>query len=301
MIYKSEFNKQKNKVGAKIIQKRKEFFDSKFIDTINDPKKFWKNINSLIYNKNSEKRDTCQIKNKSGQLLNDKQTANTFNEQFINLPQKTIKNEYGNIEKIDKKLSFDCFVAKSMFLCHVDEREIYNTIMNLKNSYSIGVDKISTKIFKECAINLSRILPNFINESFDSGVFPDSLKIAKVIPIYKKCGSKEDPTNFRPISLLNIISKVQEACMHKRIYSYLESINFFSNNQFGFLKASNTTSACISYIDRVQRALNDNKIVGTLFLDIAKAFDCVNREILSKKLNQIGVRDNVLKLFESYI
>ncbi|MBN1252535.1 MAG: reverse transcriptase family protein, partial [Bacteroidales bacterium] len=301
LALKTEFNRQKNKVGAKIIQNRKEFFDNKFRNSVNDPKKFWSNINSLLYNKNSEKRETFELKNVSGQILNEKQTADTFNEHFITLPLKTINGEYGDIDTIETKLTSNYSIINSMFLSDVDEEEIYEVTMKLKNSFSTGIDNINTRIIKECAVGLSKILPNFINKSFETGVFPDCLKIAKVIPIFKKSGSKNDPVNFRPISLLNIISKIQESCMYNRLYSYLDSIKFFNSKQFGFLKSSNTTSACISYIDKIQRALNENKLVGTLFLDVAKAFDCVDRNILIEKLQQLGIRNNVLKLFESYI
>lgn len=97
------------------------------------------------------------------------------------------------------------------------------------------------------------------------------------------------------------MSKLYEACMYTRLNSFLKSKFFFKNNQYGFLQSSNTTSACISYIDKVQRALNKNKFVCTIFLDVAKAFDCVNRKILLTKLEQIGLRGNVLKIFDSYM
>lgn len=127
----------------------------------------------------------------------------------------------------------------SIYLYEVDEDEIFQIIMKLKNSNSTGTDGINTRIFKECAVTLSKILPDYINHSFKSGIFPDCSKIAKLIPIFKKCGDKSEIKNFRPISLLNIISKVQEKCMYNRLYSFLEKKKFFCNNQFGFLKASN--------------------------------------------------------------
>lgn len=112
--------------------------------------------------------------------------------------------------------------------------------------------------------------------------------MAKIIPIYKNSGSKDDVKNYRPISLLNIISKIFEACIYDRLYSFLDSKFFFKHNQFGFLRQSNTTSACISFVDKIQRGLNENRFVCTIFLDVAKAFDCV-------------VRSVALELFDKYI
>lgn len=278
---------------TKIIEKRKKFFDKKFLDTVNDPRKFWHNINSLLYNKNSKKKESFELKDTGGHLLSDGDTASSFNDHFIEIPEKLIEGEYGKLNDSNSVLTSSFSSTHSMFLQAVDEEEIFNTIMNLKNSSSTGVDNLNTNIFKQCAENLAQILPTFINHSFVTGNFPVYLKVARVIPIYKGSGSKTDINNYRPISLLNVISKIYEACIYRRLYSFLNFTKFFEkNNQFGFLRDSNTSSACISFIDKVQRALNKNKLVATLFLDVTKAFDCVVRSLLLKKLQQIGIRGN---------
>lgn len=160
-------------------------------------------------------------------MLNESETANAFNVYFTELPQNTIRGEYGDINGFQTKLTSNYAELESMFLYEVDENEIFQIIMKLKNGFSTGTDGINTKIFKKCAITLSKILPDYINRSFETGVFPDCFKIAKVIPIFKKSGDKSEINNFRPISLLNIVSKVQETCMYNRLYSFLEKKNFF--------------------------------------------------------------------------
>lgn len=171
----------------------------------------------------------------------------------------------------------------------------------VKNSNSTGYDGLSTEIFKKCIDPLSNILAYYINDIIESNKFPDRLKIAKIIPIYKKAGSKYDSKNYRPISLLDIASKIVEAAIYNRLYGFLELQIFFDSNQFGFIKKSNKTSACLSFIDKIQRSLNEKKIVSTIFLDVAKAFDCVDRNILLKKLEQFGIRGKSLDIFDSYI
>lgn len=285
----------------KILEKRKEFFDSKFINTINNPKIFWNNINTLLYNRNSNKKDTIELTNNSGKILNRNETADYLNEYFINLPQKTIEKEYGDINKINPIPTNNYSNPNSIFLENVDEVEIIDIINNLNNSNSTSVDEINSKVIKECAFILCKILPHYLNQCFISGKFPDCLETAEIIPIYKKCGDKNEAKNYRPISLLNVISKIFEACIYNSIYAFLDKNNFFKNNQFGFIKGSNTTSACITFIDKIQRALNDGKLVCTIFLDVAEAFDCVVRYLLLFKLERIGVRGNALALFDSFI
>lgn len=137
-----------------------------------------------------------------------------------------------------------------MYLDDVDSEEIFNNINGLKNSFSTGVDGINTKISKEYNVSLSKILPFYINNSFHSGIFPDCLttsKTAKVIPVYKKMVLR---TRFKTIgSLLNVTSKNFEACLYNQLYKFLDSNNFFDNNQFGFMKNANTSSACITHIE----------------------------------------------------
>ena len=249
LTLKKEFNIQKNKIKFKIIEKRKHFFDDKFSATVNDPKKFWSNINTLIYNKNSEKNSFYEIKTDSGQILNERDSVEYFNNYFIDLPVKTIEKEYGDIEKIERNLTSNYSNPNSIFLNAVNEQEIATAIAKLKNSSSTGTDDIKTNIYKKCYASLSKIIPLYINESFLTGKFPDYLKEAKIIPIYKKLGSKQEVANYRPISLLNIISKIFETCIYDRLYSFLESIKFWVYKKikynFGmhFLHRQNSKSA----------------------------------------------------------
>ncbi|MBN1252581.1 MAG: reverse transcriptase family protein, partial [Bacteroidales bacterium] len=259
------------------------------------------NINSLIYNKERSDNIEIEIINEHGRKLNERETVDNFNEYFTSLPKKTIEKEYGNVNKFGINLTSKYCAKNSMYFHECTIEEISKIISNLKNSNSTGIDEISTKTFKFCVEPLSIILSHYINQFIDEGVFPSRLKIAKIIPIFKKNGSKSDIKNYRPISLLNVVSKIVEACLYDRLYSYLDSKNFFEKNQFGFTKKSNTTSACISFIDKIQRALNEKKLVYTIFLDVAKAFDCVLRELLLMKLEQLGIRGKTLDLFKSYI
>lgn len=120
-----------------------------------------------------------------------------------------MEDEYGDFENRNRILTSTYSFSNSMFLFEVDEDEIIYTILNLKNGNSTGIDNMNTKLFKNCVDPLHKILPNLINYSFINGTFPCCLKTAKVIPIYKKSGSKNKLINYQPISLLNIISKIQ--------------------------------------------------------------------------------------------
>jgi hypothetical protein len=143
-------------------------------------------------------------------------------------------------------------------------------------------------------------LAMIINESFAHGIFPESLKVAKVTPIFKS-GPKEHCTNYRPISLLSNISKIFEKCMFNRLSQYLEKHKVLYDLQFGFRKHHSTSHALIHTTDYIKTRLDKGELVGALFLDFQKAFDSVNQQILLQKLSTYGVRGNCLEWFRTYL
>ena len=146
-----------------------------------------------------------------------------------------------------------------------------------------SVDDISTNILKKISGVIYEPLAHVINKSIKNDVFPDLLKKAKIIPIFKK-GEAQDPNNYRPIALLSPLAKIFEKLMKYRLTSFLEKIKFFSKFQFGFLKDRSTEEAVAATHIFINDALDDDCLAATLFFDIKKAFDTLNHEILFKNL-----------------
>ena len=128
-----------------------------------------------------------------------------------------------------------------------------------------------------------------MNRSFSSGIFPDLLKIVKVVPIHKG-GSTQEMNNYRPISLLSIFDKIIEKLMHNRLYSFLEDHNILYKKQFGFRKNNSTTFSLIEITEKIKESIDNGKFGCGVFIDLRKAFDTVNHNILLKKLDHYGIR-----------
>ena len=144
------------------------------------------------------------------------------------------------------------------------------------------------------------MLSQIINISIKTGNYPDQLKIAKVIPIYKK-GSSSDPSNYRPISILSNINKIFEKILHKRLFKYLNKFNILYKYQFGFRKGHSTTQALIELTDNIKKGIDDKTYTCGIFIDLCKAFDTVDHDILLSKMHHYGIRGVVQKLFKSYL
>ena len=139
-----------------------------------------------------------------------------------------------------------------MFLPHIDENEISTIIKSIKNG-SPGWDNLPPILFKSCISSFIKPLTYIVNKSFKSGIFPDPLKLAKIVPIFKS-GDKKIISNYRPISVLTFFSKIFEKAISKYLLAFLDSNNTLYKFQFGFRKKYSTSHAIISIVERINTA-----------------------------------------------
>ena len=182
----------------------------------------------------------------------------------------------------------------------VSELEVFLLLEGMDKTKSFGLDKIHPFLLQSSAIEIYQPLTFIINLSLKTGVFPESLKIAKVIPIFKQ-GCRLLCNNYRPISILSALSKIFEKCVLNQITFYFILEGLFTDNQYGFRRGRTTTDCLVDLIEEITVALDQGEYALSIFLDLSKAFDTVNHSILLTKLIYYGIEDMENQWFDSYL
>lgn len=301
----ANFKRYRNILKSAIRTSKQMFFRQKFADCGTDLKKMWQTINLATDTENNSRQLINKIVTADNRTLGASQEgemAEEFNNYFTNIGREisdTIKNKNKNM--LPRYRQSDEFrLNKSFFFKPVSEEEVSNLISKLKKNVAPGQDGLTSKAIIDNSSVISPPLTYIVNLCFQQGYFPGELRLATVLPLFK-AGNRELPGNYRPISLLSCISKVFEKCVKSRIVNFLDKHNIISNHQYGFRKNIGTSDAIYNLTKTVLGHLDRGRRCLGVFLDLQKAFDTVNHDLLLAKMERIGFRGVVNKFFESYL
>ena len=180
----------------------------------------------------------------------------------------------------------------------VDENDIRKIAGKLDNKKSCGIDGISNIIMKSIINILIKPITIIINQMLETGILPDKLKVAKVIPLFKK-GDPTLLTNYRPI--LPSLSKIFEKVIYQQLYAYFENSNLLIKGQYGFRRGHSTEMASLELVDRILSFMDNCDTPIGIFFDLSKSFDTLNHNILLHKLKHYGLSKNSTGLIKNYL
>ena len=283
--YKRVFDNIKNK-------EKFDYYDRCFKSSQQDLKKTWKLINGLLGRKRSNKL----------LVFPNSDAAHNFNAYFVNVANDLVVKTYGSNDANLNDSDFKKYLPKSPDeeLCDAnftseDISEIISKLNNSKGTY------FAPRILKILNPTLSPILAKLFNRCLECGYFPDELKVAKIIPLYKNKGSINEVSNYRPISMLSVFSKIFEKLIHKEFSEFFNRNNLFNDVQFGFRSKHSTMHALINAVENLHEAIDNKSHSLGIFIDFSRAFDTINYDLLLSKLNNYGVRGNFHNLIASYL
>ncbi len=305
---RKEYKVLRNRITAEKRISKKAHFTEKFFENKDNSSKIWNEIRSLV-NIKPAKTSSIKILDENQNILSDSlKIANIFNDHYSTLGakvQQKIPTQEGDfnfyLDKRDKNgKRFINPEGFTFYLTPVGPSEVDKLIDELNIKKSTGPFGIPVFLLKKFKQFFSIWLSELVNLSFETGIFPSTLKIAKVTPVHKK-ESKIDHRNYRPISLLSVFSKIFEKLIYKRIYSYLDTKKLLYSKQFGFRGNHSTNHAIISITELIRNLLDKGEYVCGIFVDLEKAFDTVHHDILCEKINTYGLRGNINQLLKSYL
>lgn len=277
---KLTYNAYRNRLCKIIRFAKQQYYKNILTKFKNNSAKLWKHLNSVIKPKENS---SIPI---DPNVLNDYFTS-VFKQAPI--PKETLST-----------IPNELHVADSFFLTPVTYNEIINTMNSLSNSHAIGSDGINPIIIKDNISCIASHLLYIFNMSFANGVFPKMLKNAIVTPVFKS-GTNTDPSNYRPISILTIFSKLLEKLFYTRLIGFVNGKNILHSCQFGFRANHSTNLAIAHVVSSLISKINSNNRTVLALLDLRKAFDLINHKLLLNKLNIYGIRGLPLQWLSSYL
>ena len=258
----------------------------------------WKTINKLT-NKTSKITNISEINQNGNRVTDDATIANTLNEYFNEIGPKLASD----LSQSSRSPESYLLPYKSRFqIQNVTIHEVFKSLSKLKISKSTGYDGIPNKLLKDASDIIAPSLVHIFNASIMTGIriFQNDLKVAIILPIHKS-GCKTQCNNYRPISVLSAVAKILESVISKQLETYLEENGVITEHQAGFRRQHSTQTSLLNVTNQWYINMDNGCLIGVLYLDLKKAFDCVDHDILLMKMYTYGIQDQALKWLRSYL
>ena len=262
-----------------------------------DPKKMWRGLNEILGRNKLHENIALKHPRSLEDITDPIDVAELFNDFFVTCASSATEADADAMNQIFVENSHQ----SSFYLEPPDEDEIHRQICNLRANAADGHDKIGPKVIKTLASSVTPILTHLVKVIFETGIYPETFKLALVVPIFKN-GSKLVVENYRPISVLSALDKIVERILRDRLSAYFDGkLKAAYSHQFGFREKCSTENAAIELVNEIAQAREKKLCATGLFMDLKKAFDILNHEILLKILEQYGIRGKTNDLFRSFL
>ena len=223
--------------------------------------------------------------------------SDSFNQHFATIAEKITDTIPPS--EVNFKSFLPTPTEKKFTLPSISSNTIIDVLKWLENKNSKDHLGLSVSFLKKFAHEIALPLAHIYNLTFSTGIIPKQFKLSRTVPVFKS-GDSEDMNNYRPIGLICVFSKIMEKIVCNHLSTYLESNDLLYSHQFGFRKKHSTVHPMIHFLNEVASATNNNEYLLTIFCDLQKCFDVLNRLILYEKLQNVGIRDVALDWFKNY-
>ena len=303
----NNFKSLRNKAQYAIDKAKKSYFTDTLEHNKNDSKSLWKSLKDLGLpsKKGISSHSNISLKIDENICFDKNTIAETFNCFYTTVASKLVEKLPACVNIYGKKFVTKFYSDKGVFensysFSLVSENKVFKYLNNLSAHKATGLDGIPSRFVKDGASIIANPLAHVINLSLVQGVVPEDLKSARVVPLFKK-NDKTSVGNYRPVSILSIVSKIFEKVVYDQIELYFKEKKLLYEFQSGFRSGFSTDTCLIHLTDFIRHEMDKGNIVGMILLDLQKAFDTVDHSILHTKLKASGLGNDILRWFRSYL
>ena len=288
-----EAKRLRNACTNRLRKAKADFIKEQLIIHSKDQKKFWKHIQEVLPTNVRGGRPISLVDN-NDRIIETELVPDYINQFFTDIGPNLAKD-------CQMDWTFSGQVCDQILSNIVTtNEEIIEICKGINVNKSSCIDNVSSEILRDVFLAVPEKLCVFFNNCFTAAAIPDSWKHAKITPL-PKGGNDQIVTNYRPISLLPLLSKLIEKIVHKKLYAHLTENNLLDNRQGGFRPGHSTAKTCANFTEDLYKANNNNQTTIAVYIDAMKAFDTVNHQILIRKLQKFGINGALLKWFKNYL
>ena len=289
----TEAKRLRNACTNRLRKARADFIKEQLEIHTNDQKKFWNHIQDVLPMKGRNTKVISLLDDNNNTIEADN-TADFINNFFTNIGPNLAKDCTFDWEYPGRNSE------GSLSDIYTTSDEIVEICKNIKINKASCIDNVSSEILRDVFLAIPDKLCLFFNNCFTAATIPPTWKYAKVTPL-PKAGNGQSVSNYRPISLLPLLSKLIEKIVHRRVYDHLLEYDLLDKRQGGFRPGHSTVKTCTYFTEDLYHANNNKETTIAVYIDAMKAFDTVNHQILLKKIPKLGIKGNLLAWIENYL
>ena len=301
-----QYKRSRNYVQNIIKSKKRNFFTTKLSENVGKPKELWKTLRKLGLPSKERPISAMSLKKEGNVVFDGKSICEILKDFFSNLATNLVKKLptptgiYGmiSVERYYSQLNLQ---NRNFSLNPTTNSVVLKLLEDINPTKAVGIDNIGGKFLKDGAVILADPITKLCNLSIKVSKFPQQCKIAKLKPLYKNKGSKVETKNYRPISLLPLVSKLFEKVIHTQTQIFLDENHILYKFQSGF-RQKHSTDTSLSYLnDKILQGFDKGHFTGMILIDLQKAFDTIDHTIFLKKLKHLGFSESAIAWYESYL
>ena len=299
---REDYKRLRNQIVKDCRKAEKNYINNEIQKNINNIKEHWNILNRVMGKTNNKLDLPSAFYHDNTWITNTKQNATHMNTYYANVGPDTNKSVGNSKESSDFFLNKFCTRnSEKLPEYKFSEDDIRNACNQIRKKRSCDLHGFSQAVVLSDIDILSPIMTHIANCSLEKGVCPELTKTARVIPVYKGKSENFLYSNYRPISLIPVFSKILEKLIYSKIFDFLVRYKILFKSQYGFRTGHSTVHATLDFLQVIENALQDQEYAIGIFCDLSKAFDTLDHRILLKKLDHYGIRDNWNMWLKSYL